>query len=281
MPIIALNQSLNEPLTHCTRWLDSGWLNALQYHLQTRNIPFVDADAEDPEQSARDAYTVMLRTAISPPNFKVCPDISYCKLPEPETIPPESLGETLARRRSGGEWRGTAVRLSELSAILRQVNQDAREIRARSAETALLDPLVLRYSRFIALETYVVAANVFCLPSGFYHYNTQDQSLGLLRAGEFHEKLVKLVSGQERIKTAACTFLIAVIWERYYFRYRHSRAYRTLLTDVAELAHNYVLLSTAFRRGVFLTPALNEKKAARFLGRCNLDEALLYAIAIG
>ena len=87
--------------------------------------------------------------------------------------------------------------------------------------------------------------------------------------------------GQPEVKDAPAILFLSVIWERYYYRYRHSRAYRTVLVDLSESAHNYILLASSLNLGTFITPALNEEKAAKLLGENPKKEQILYAIGIG
>jgi len=116
---------------------------------------------------------------------------------------------------------------------------------------------------------------------GIYHYDIQMHQLRLIMSGDFRDKYVQMCIGQSRPHSSSCAFILTADWQRFMYRYRHPRAYRTLLINTAELAHKYVLLATAFKLGTFLTPAFRDEIAEGLLGVDGLVEAPLYTVAVG
>ncbi|MBK7858017.1 MAG: SagB/ThcOx family dehydrogenase [Archangiaceae bacterium] len=258
-------------------WVDRGWLDALMFHLRTRNVPFVDDGSTDPQAEARAA----LGRQPLPEFWKSYPGRAQLELPAPEPFPDEPLSTVLLRRRSNQPWRQPVLPAAWLSAILRAANAEGLQVRRETEAAAAADPAVLLNSSFTALETYLLVFSCDAVPAGLYHYDLRTHGLTLLREGVLREELRTLAIGQERPSKAACVLLLTSRWQRYMFRYRHSRAYRTLLISVAELAQKYILGATAFSLSTFLTPNLIYAHADALLGVDSFEEGTLYAVAIG
>ena len=64
-------------------------------------------------------------------------------------------------------------------------------------------------------------------------------------------------------------------------RYKHERAYRNMLVNVAEFAHQYIFYSTALDYSTFLTPAIKDELASNLLNIDGFEEIPLYTVAIG
>lgn len=263
-------------------WIERGWLDALMLHLASRDIPFEDDRSAEPDRSNSDQMRRIVADE-GPPEFWA----DYPGRPRVELPPANgaysvgSLGETLLRRRSNRPWRSGMISMTELSTILHRANAEARELRTAAEARYRDDGAVLLNSAFCATETYIVAFNVASLPAGLYHYDLRDHALVQLREGLFRQHVVEMCIGQSRPRDAACAFVITVRWARYMYRYRHPRAYRTLLINVGELAQKYILLSTAFNLSTFLTPALRDECADSLLGVDGHEEAALYVVAAG
>jgi hypothetical protein len=90
-----------------------------------------------------------------------------------------------------------------------------------------------------------------------------------------------MCAGQQRPGGAACAFAISAVFERYMFRYRHARAYRTLLVNVSELAQKYIMLATNFGLSTFMTPLFFDEVASELLGVDEYEEAVLELVAVG
>lgn len=165
--------------------------------------------------------------------------------------------------------------------MLLNANRETVRLRKEAEATYESNSGVLLNSAFSALETYFFAFSVDGLEPGLYHYDPRGHRAVLLRRGDLTDEVVTMCIGQDRPRGAACAFVITAVWERYMFRYRHPRAYRTLLINVAELAHKYILLATALDLSTFLTPALRDEFADQLLGVDGLKEAPLYVVAIG
>jgi SagB-type dehydrogenase family enzyme len=262
-------------------WVRRGWLDALMLHLSSRDIRFQDTFSADPDGYARAAMQEFIARDGVPEIWKRFPDRDAVALPAPGALPDEPLEKVLLRRRSNRPWRYGTIGLETLSTILFHANEETRRLRMSAEESAAERPEVLLNSSFSALETYCVAFSVEGLAPGIYHYDPRDGRLFPIRLGLFRDEFVRMCIGQDRPREAACAFVVTAVWPRFMFRYRHPRAYRTLMINVAELGHKYLLLATAFRLSTFMTPAFDDRAADQFFGFDGYDEGPLYAIAVG
>src|SRR5262249_1963267 len=146
------------------------------------------------------------------------------------------------------------MRLAQLSTLLHHANIETLRLRLETVAKMTEQPEVAFNSAFSALETYVVAHDVENVAQGLYHYYPRNHRLVCVRAGQLRDEVTEMCIGQARAGNGAITLLITAVWERYTFRYRHGRAYRTLLINVSELAQKYLVLATALRFSTFLTP---------------------------
>lgn len=261
-------------------WIKRGWMEALVLHLKTRNLSFSDT-AGGKEADARMLMGGILGPETNVEIWKTFKGKTAVSLPPPESLPEKPVEEVLLYRRSNRPWRFQSMSMERFSSLLYHANIETRRIRTELEEGIREDPELLLNSSFTALETYCVVMAVDGLASGLYHYDPKDHKVTLVREGLFRDEIVKCCIGQSRPYGASCVFLITAVWERFMFRYRHPRAYRTLLTNVAELGHKYLLLGTSMKLSTFMTPAFNDRYVDEFMGLDPHQEGTLYAIGLG
>ncbi len=261
-------------------WVKRGWLDALMLHCSSRDLAYADANAEG-DAKANDALAKLIAAEGPPELWTTYSGRQKIAMPPPAPDPAEPFEQVLLRRRSNKQWRGKGVTLPVLSAILKDANHQSYRVRAEAEAQLDTNPAALLNSSFTALESYVVAFNVDELAAGLYHYDLKDHALTLLREGDLSDEYVRACIGQSRPRGAAFAIMLSIVWPRFMYRYRHPRAYRTLLTNVSELAHKYILLGTSFELSSFLTPAFEDNLAEAFLGVDGRTESPIYTVALG
>jgi SagB-type dehydrogenase family enzyme len=263
-------------------WINRGWLDALIFHLKTRDLPFADVGVTDPDSITAEHIRTYIDKEGLPEFWKVYMDKEAFVLPNPNhSSIAKPLEEVLLKRRTHQPWKRGFVTKEELSNILHFANLETIKLRKAAEVNWEQNPSVLLNSAFSALETYFFAFEVEGLEPGLYHYNLKEHKVHLLKAGLFRKEVSRMCIGQERPGTAACTFVISAIWDRYLFRYRHPRAYRTLLINISELAQKYLLLATSLDFSTFVTPAIRDEYADKLMNLNGYEEAPLYVVSIG
>ena len=174
-----------------------------------------------------------------------------------------------------------ALSLQELSNVLGGALKEARDIREFQIKNNKEAPEVLVKSIFIPFEVHLVVRDVEGLPNGIYRYNIRDHSLLLTQEGLFEKQIVSLGRGQIFLRTAAVAVFITAVFERYFFRYRHERAFRQLMLTCGELAHRVILASTQQGLKTFQSPGMQDQTVANLLQVNQWEEAPFYMLAIG
>lgn len=272
---ILLETTDDYPIDQIEYWKEHKWLNALIYHLESQNIICFDdgtqknddnkiyaANVSDDENVWK-TYTDCQVKALPPINLSVFDTIS--------------LEEVLLRRNSFSPFRKKIISMSDFSNILGAANRDLCQNRLKLEQS----PKALYQSSFSALETYVFIFSIENIEPGIYHYQPRTHVLHLLRAGNFKNDVIDLCIGQRRAASGGCLFLLTGNPMRYMMRYKHERAYRNLLINVAEFAHQYVFYSTALEYSTFITPAIKDEYASELLNLTGFEELPLYTVAIG
>lgn len=100
-------------------------------------------------------------------------------------------------------------------------------------------------------EAYLIALNVQGLKKGVYHYRPQDHSLSLIK--EEIADLSKTLCHQAFATDAS--FLIAMTsrFDKLWWKYPHSRAYRSALLEVGHLSQTFNLAATACNLNTWVT----------------------------
>jgi SagB-type dehydrogenase family enzyme len=263
-------------------WEARGWIDALRLHGLSRNIAFADDGAVDPGELHDRLFGDHIRRQPPPQFWKDSGNRPRISLSEGEVVPDaRTFEEVLMSRRSNQPWTGEPLGLDRLSTIVRLANRETRRLRTLAEQEWRSRPGVLLKSAFAATETYLFVFDVAGLEPGLYHYDPLACALTQLRGGSLRHDVAVICAGQERPSQASCVFAITAVFERYMYRYRHERAYRSLLINVAELAQKYIMASTAFQLSTFLTPLFDDERAAAVLGLDPYEEALLEIVAVG
>lgn len=259
-----------------TTWFERNWRHALYYHLETRNVSYLEA----PEETADRKESVLADYAAteSPPLF-VHRDGAQIDLPEPEPLPERPLEEVLLERHTSRNLTGS-IDATTLSTLLERLVEPVREIREYVAEHVETNPNVYTLSSYLTYEIYPVVLDSPDLDTGVYHYRIDDRFL--TRVGDVSaDEIQATASGQPWLETAPLAFFFTTRFERFQWRYRHSRALRNVLIEAGALGQRAVLSATALGLNSFMTPALQDRQAESLLDVDSMAEGVIYLVAFG
>lgn len=137
------------------------------------------------------------------------------------------------------------------------------------------------------VEAYPIVLRVDNLPPGVYHYAHTDNSLELLRPGDYRAALAKWTLGQSYVADAGVVLALAGIYERIRPRYGE-RGYRYTLFEAGHIAQNLCLLATAYGLGALAIGGFVDAILNRLLGLPERTgepddgmQTVLYLMAIG
>lgn len=272
---ILLHNTDGYPVDQINHWVKRKWLNALIYHLESQNVECID-DGNSIDEDKKDYFFDNKELHNI---WKIYSDLPTGVLPSPNlsVFEERSLEEVLLKRDSFLPFKGKSILLNDLSNIFAAANTELVNNRLNLEKNTKS----LYKSSFSALETYIFIFDVEKLDKGLYHYDPKNHNLILLKKGDFEEIVTDMCIGQKRASMGGCLFLITANSTRYMARYKHERAYRNMLVNVAEFAHQYIFYSTALDYSTFLTPAIKDELASNLLNIDGFKEIPLYTVAIG
>ncbi|PLK48572.1 SagB/ThcOx family dehydrogenase [Uliginosibacterium sp. TH139] len=181
--------------------------------------------------------------------------------------------DSLLRRRSHRTFLRKPVSLEVLSNVLHESTQSYRD-GEKSKESG--DTLFYLNSFYTWLNIYVLIQGVDGFSPGVYQYDPISHTLGVIKLGDFNSEIKECIANQGWIEGGGFCIFIGVQWERYSWVYRHSRAYINLLVQIGEFGQELLMHSYKYGLGGWMTPAVNEVKAAWLLGIGEEEDAMYF-----
>ncbi|MFJ4349237.1 SagB family peptide dehydrogenase [Pseudomonas sp. NPDC089401] len=252
------------------------------YHFGTKNIPLEDVPVDE--------------TAWAKLYLEHCESLwqkqvplerqhsgAESGIPLPSRTCEGELEKVLLRRSTVREFLDFPLRLESLAKILQYTLGfvDEREL----PESCGL-PDAFRKRRcspsgggLNSTEGYVLANNVDGLDKGLYYYEAASNRL-LLKSVDIPQ-LGALLSGQHFANNLPVGVFFTSRFDKLWWKYEHSRAYRNALLEVGHVAQTFQLMSTSLGLGTWLTGALCEKEIEPLLKLENAHEQVLFFVGCG
>ncbi len=185
-------------------------------------------------------------------------------------LPPVAPGRSVVRGRSPTSFAPRRLRLQTLAAI----------VQAGYGVTAAGRRSVPSGGALYPLELYPVTQQVQDLESGVHRYDPVRHALEIVRAGPVAEELEALCALEGQLRDAAMVvFITAVFWRT---RCKYGlRGYRFALLEAGHCAQNMLLAAHASGAEALPLGGYYDSLAERLVGVDGVDEAVVYAIAIG
>jgi SagB-type dehydrogenase family enzyme len=127
------------------------------------------------------------------------------------------------------------------------------------------------------LELYIVSLNSQ-LPRALYHYYPKEH--GLEKMWLYNENQIALCFDQDWIKKASIILLISAVFKRTTTKYG-DRGYRHVLIESGHMGQNIYLISSALNLSCCSIGGFFDLKLNRLLEVDGVEEAIIYAFAIG
>jgi SagB-type dehydrogenase family enzyme len=103
-----------------------------------------------------------------------------------------------------------------------------------------------------ATEAYLIALNVNNLERGVYHYRSHQHILTKLEH-EISSNLEQILCHQSFAVDASFLIVLSSRFDKLWWKYPHSRAYRSALMDVGHLSQTFNLVATAHKLNTWVT----------------------------
>ena len=197
------------------------------------------------------------------------PGIDLPAVPLPDVL----LRSAIDDRTSGLGVADNALEVTEVSTIL------AAGYRATKRPTVGWRRPVPSAGALYPLELYALVREVDGLEAGAYHYHPFRHRLEWL--GPFEpERLQGAFVDREIAERAAALLVVTTMIWRSRFKYGE-RGYRFALLEAGHAAQNMVLAATALALAALPLGGFYDRRLDELVGADGLDEATVYAIALG
>lgn len=203
---------------------------------------------------------------------------NFAKIPE--------LADVLMKRRTSRSFSSETIPLQMVADVLHwtfgTVHGDTRE----DMRAAGLQPVGYRRTSpsggsLHPSEAYVVALQVAGLRPGIYHYSATSHQLTFLTGDINGEMLGRLLCAQMFARNLAFGAFITCRFDKMWWKYPHSRAYRVALLDIGCLAQTFQLVTTSIGLRSWLTGYFLDREINRLLALDEVNESVLFFVGAG
>lgn len=132
-----------------------------------------------------------------------------------------------------------------------------------------------------ATEIYVAALNVEGLAPGIYHYRSQRHELTHIGAHVEGEQIARLLGAQMFAKDVGFGIFFTSRFDKLWWKYPNSRAYRVALLDVGALLQTFLLVCTALGLKTWPTGHFFDDEINNLLGLDGVKECTLFFAGAG
>lgn len=286
-----LNDNLTDDLKRCRVFIDDagdhadwGWdVLSRIFHYGTKDIPIEKLPSSEEEWALQYLeHCNSVRNKPIHPNNKRISEIGI-SLPTPRST--FAVDKTFKTRATVRDFQRIPISLVDLAEILhhtlgfienRTVNNVEGEEEGNEYSRRRATPSV---GGLNATEGYVYVNNVDSLEAGIYYYDPRRHQLHWRSA--LPCALGDLLSGQHFANDIPAGLFLSSRFDKLWWKYEHSRAYRMALIEVGHAAQTFQLAATDRGMSTWLTGALNETDIEPLLMFENPSEQVLFFVACG
>lgn len=271
------------------RSIEWGWDELSKiFHIGTKNIPCECIPTDVHEWSAQ--YLTHCNEVLATPapqtRFLDPPTTGLITLPPPSlpTSSETTLGQTLINRKTCRSFSNEAVSLKNIATLL-YLSLGYLKEREDNTDDSIPDGLGSRRSSpsgggLNACEGYLYVRNVSGLKAGIYFYHPDIHALRPINPLQ-EEPLGLILGGQHFINPLPFGLFITCRFDKLWWKYEHSRAYRMAFVEAGHLSQTLQLVATGLGLNTWLTGALTDDRVETLLGLENSAEQPLLFVGCG
>lgn len=256
------------------------------YHIGTQNIPSEHTPQNIQEWARQylDHCTEVLATPAPEDDRRQLVGTSRVALPAPSEIQQTTLLDALIRRKTCRSFSETAMTLNDVSTLLYLSLGYLRE-RENDGDDGVALGLDARRSSpsgggLNACEGFLLVQNVDGLEPGIYAYDPTEHVL--TRVNPLPDTaLGQLLGGQHFINNLPLGLFITARFDRLWWKYQHSRAYRMAFVEAGHLSQTFQLVATALGLNTWLTGAFTDDQVETLLKLEGSAEQPLFFVGCG
>jgi SagB-type dehydrogenase family enzyme len=205
------------------------------------------------------------------------PEAPTVAMPQPEALA-APLGGVLRTRHSTRTFTHRPIALGALATLLdsaygvtHDLEDDGVVYRLRTAPSA---------GGLFPLDVYACALAVLGIECGVHHYDPLRHVLARLPFGADRDTVGSALVQTEVVDAAACVLLLVATFSRSRIKYG-ARGYRFTLLEAGHVAQNILLAAEALGIAAVPIGGFFDRRLSALVGADGVDEAVVYAVAVG
>lgn len=256
------------------------------YHIGTQNIPSKHTPQNIHEWSRQyleHCNEVLATQAPDSRRSDIAPH-ERIDLPTPSALEHDSLVNALTQRKTCRSFSGGAISLSDVGALL-YLSLGYLHERHSDRDDSIAPGLGARRSSpsgggLNACEGFVLVQNVNGLEPGVYAYHPAEHALSPVNSWP-DSALGQLLCGQHFVNNLPLGLFITARFDRLWWKYEHSRAYRMAFVEAGHLSQTFQLVATALGMNTWLTGAFADDQIETLLKLAGSAEQPLFFVGCG
>jgi len=256
------------------------------YHIGTQNIPCEQTPQNIHEWSRQylNHCSAVLTTPAPAQDRPTPQDEPRIALPASAALTVASLGNVLRLRKTCRSFTGAAITLNDVGTLM-YLSLGFLRHRDNDRDESIAEGLGARRSSpsgggLNACEGFLLARNIEGLEPGIYAYHPAEHALS--RVNPLPEPaLGHLLAGQHFINNLPLGLFITARFDKLWWKYEHSRAYRMAFVEAGHLSQTFQLVATALGLGTWLTGAFADRQVEALLKLEGSAEQPLFFVGCG
>ncbi|MGY1889876.1 SagB family peptide dehydrogenase [Pseudomonas sp. SDT291_1_S447] len=256
------------------------------YHIGTQNIP-CEHSPQNIHEWSRQYLAHCNEVLACPPPATERPQHETDQriaLPVPYALSNDSLNNALLQRKTCRSFTDAAMTLSDVGTLL-YLSLGYLHERDIDRDDSIAQGLGARRSSpsgggLNACEGFLLVQNVENLEPGIYAYHPAQHTLSRVNPLP-QPALGDLLGGQHFINNLPLGLFITARFDRLWWKYEHSRAYRMAFVEAGHLSQSFQLVATALGLNTWLTGAFADKQVETLLKLEGSAEQPLFFVGCG
>ena len=266
-----------------------GWDElSMIFHIGTKNLPqeHIPQDVHEWAVQYLAHCNEVLNSPAPAPNRVDPHNAPLIALPvcRPADTLKGTLSAALLNRKTSRAFTEQSLTLTQLSSLLYLSLGYLNERRGEVNPTLPLGMESRRSSPsgggLNACEGYVYVRHVNGLKPGIYAYSSDLHALSLINPLP-EEPLGQLLCGQHFINSLPVGLFITARFDKLWWKYEHSRAYRMAYVEAGHISQTFQLVATQLGLNTWLTGALTDDRVEALLDMDNSPEQPLFFVGCG
>lgn len=267
--------------------IDWGWDELSKiFHIGTKNIPceYVPQNIHEWSRYYLDHCTEVLEAPSPNARLTERQARELIALPEPSCLPKDSLANVLIGRKTCRTFTDEAISLEDVGTLL-YLSLGYLHERENDVDETIVEGLGARRSSpsgggLNACEGFLYVQNVSGLQPGLYAYHSTNHALSFVNPAP-DSPLGQLLCGQHFINNLPVGLFITARFDKLWWKYEHSRAYRMAYVEAGHISQTFQLVATALGLNTWLTGALTDDQVETLLGLEDNAEQPLFFVGCG